>query len=105
MIDRLFKYLFLSLFLLSIYLCFIVTVIFDNFITNNFSSNFTNNYLENINKSQTSFCQTNNVFLFGQEEIISVSATSVNTVTKLQIPQILFHSSHFFKYFFYKRII
>ena len=56
-------------------------VIFDNFVyTNNFKSNFTNKYLENIIKSQTSLCPTNNVFLFGQEQIIFVSATSVNTM-------------------------
>ena len=63
-------------------MCFIVTIIFDNFIyTNNSSSNFANSYLEKINKSQTSLCPTNNVFLFGQEEIIPVSTTPVNTAT------------------------
>ena len=72
MIGGLFKYLFLWFFPLLPYLCFIVTVIFDNFVcTNNFSSNFANSYLENVNKSQTSLCMTNNVFLF-QEGITSV---------------------------------
>ena len=52
-----------------------------NFITNNFSHTFTNSYLEKINKSQASLCQTNNVFLFGLQEVISVSTTAVNTVT------------------------
>ena len=92
MIGELFKYLFLSFSPLLIYLRFITTVIFDNFITNNFSSKFTNSYLENINKSQTSLCLTNNVFLFGQEEIISVSNTPVNIVT----------NPIFLKYFYYK---
>ena len=83
MIGRLFKYLFLSFFPLLTYLCFIVTVIFDNFVyTNNFSSNFTSSYLENINKSQTSLCLTN-VFLFGQDEIISLSTSPGNTMTAL----------------------
>ena len=75
---------FLSFFPLLAYLCFIATVIFDNFVyINNFKSNFTNRYLKNINKSQTSLCPTNNIFLFGQEEIIS-------------------HSNHFFNHFLQK---
>ena len=52
-----------------------LTNIFDNFTCT------TNSYLENINKKQTSLCLTNNVFLFGQEEIIFVSTTPVNTMT------------------------
>ena len=82
--DRWIIEVFLSFFPLLIYLCFIVTVIFDIIIyTSNFSTNFTifNSYLENINKSQTSLCPTNNISLFGQEEIISVSTTPVSTVT------------------------
>ena len=37
-----------------------------------------NNYFKNFNES---LCLTNNVFLFGQKEIISVSTTLSNTVT------------------------
>ena len=103
MIGGLLKYLFLSFFPLLAYLCFIVTVIFDNFVcTNNFSSNFTNSYLENINKPQMSLCPTN-VFLFGQEEIISVSTTPVDTMMSLQIPYIFSHSNHFFKHCLQKK--
>ena len=80
MIGGLYKYLFLSFFYLLMYLCFIITIIFNNIIyINNFSINLAilNGYLENNNKSQTSLCLSNNVFLFVQEEIISVSTTSV----------------------------
>ena len=51
--------------------------------TNSFSTDFIilNSYLENINKSKTSLCLTNNVFLIGQKEIISVSTNPVSTVT------------------------
>ena len=103
MIRGLFKYLFLSFSSLLTYLCFIVTVIFDNFVyTNNFSSNFTNSYLENINKSQTSLCPTNNVFLFGQEEIISVSTTPGNTMTSYK-SLIFFLIVTIFSSIFYKK--
>ena len=59
-------------------------VVIDDFIyTNNFSTSFTtlNGYIENSNKLQTLICLTNNVFLFGQEEIISVSTTTASTAT------------------------
>ena len=80
-------------------------VIFDNFIfTKNFSSNFTNSYLENINKSQTLLHSTNNVFSFGQEELISVSATPANTVTNYK-SLIFFSIVAIFSSIFYKKII
>ena len=105
MIGGLFKYLFLSFFPLLIYLCFVVRVTFDNFIyTNNFCSNFINSYLENVNKSQTSLYPTNNIFLCGQEEIISVSTTSVNTVTSYKFLKFFFIVA-IFSSIFYKKII
>ena len=105
MIGGLFKYLFFIIFPLLIYLCFIVMVIFDNFIfTKNFSSNFTNSYLENINKSQTLLHSTNNVFSFGQEELISVSATPASTVTNYK-SLIFFSIVAIFSSIFYKKII
>ena len=80
-------------------------VIFDNFVyTNNFKSNFTNEYLENINKSQTSLCPTNNVFLFGQEQITSVSTTSVNTMASYK-SLIFFHKVTIIQPFLTKKII
>ena len=80
MICGLFKYLFLLFFPSLTYLFFITTVTFNNSFYNNFGNNFTllNNYFENFNES---LCPTNNVFLFGQKEIISVSTTPSNTVT------------------------
>ena len=103
MTGGLFKYSFLLFFTLLAYLCFIVAVIFGNFIyTNNFSSNFINSYLENIDESQTSLCPTNNVYLFGQEEIICFYY-SYQYYDKLQIPYILSNSNHFFKQFLQKK--
>ena len=105
MIGRLFKYLFLSFFPLLAYLRFIVTVIFDNFVyINNFSSNFTNSYLESINKLQASLCSTNNVFLFGQGEIISVSTTPGSTMTSYK-SLIFCLIVTIFSSIFYKKII
>ena len=80
MICGLFKYLFLLFFPSLTYMFFIITVAFNNSFYNNFGNNFTllNNYFENFNESQ---CLTNNVFLFGQKEIIFVSTTPSNTVT------------------------
>ena len=105
MIGGLFKYLFFIIFPLLIYICFIAIVIFDNFIcTNNFNSNFTNSYLENINKSQASLCPTNNVLLFCQEEIISVSTIPDNTVTSYN-SLILFSIVAILSSIFYKKII
>ena len=43
----------------------ITNIIFNDIVYTNFS------YLENINNQQTSLCETNNVYLFGQEYIIS----------------------------------
>ena len=105
MIDGLFKYLFLSFFPLSIYLHFIVTVIFDNIIyADNFRTNFTilNSYLENNNKSQASLYLNNNVSLFDQEEIISVSTTPTITVTSYK-PLIFLFIVAIFSSIFYKK--
>ena len=98
-------YLFLSFFLLLIYLFFIITVIFDNITyTNNFSTNFTilNSYLENINKSQMSLCLTNDVFLFGQEETVSVSTTPASPATSYKF-LIFFIIVAIFSSIFYKK--
>ena len=98
-----FKYLFSSFSPILSYLSFIVTIIFDNSMyTNNLSSNFTSSYLENINKSQTSLCPTNNVFLFGLEEIVSVSTTAVNTMTSYK-SLIFFLIVTIFSSIFYKK--
>ena len=80
MISGLFKYLSLLFFPSLTYLFFIITVTFNNSFYNNFGNNFTllNNYFEKFNES---LCLTNNVFLFGQKEIISVSTNPSNTVT------------------------
>ena len=55
----------------------------------------------NINKSQTSLCPTNNVFLFGQKEIISVSTTPGNIMTSYKSP-IFFLIVTIFSSIFYK---
>ena len=80
MICGLFKYLFLLFFSSLTYLFFIITVTFNNSFCNNFGNSFPllNNYFENFNES---LCLTNNVFLFGQKEVISVSTPLSNTVT------------------------
>ena len=106
MIGGLFKYLFLSFFPLSIYLHFIVTVIFDNIIyADNFRTNFTilNSYLENNNKSQASLYLNNNVSLFDQEEIISVSTTPTITVTSYKSLIFLFIVAIFSSIFYKKK--
>ena len=102
MTGGLFKYLFSSFSPLLIYLCFIVTVNIVN--TNSFSTVFIilNRYLENINKSKTSLGPTNNVFLFGQKEIISVSTNPVSTVTSYK-SLIFFFIVVIFSSTFYKK--
>ena len=61
-----------------------------------------NSHLENVGKSQTSLCLTNNIFLFGQEEINSVSITPVSTVTVYK-SLIFFSMVDIFQIFFTKK--
>ena len=87
-IGGVFKYVFLSLFPLLIYLSFILTFIFNNtfFDHDILNNNFThiNIFLESSNKS------IRNLLFFNQEPTVSVSVTNKNTITSYN--PIIFYS-------------
>ena len=91
LIGALFKYLFLSCFMSLRYLFltfFIIATTFCNiFYYNNSSLSkccFENINI-NINKSHTSLCLTNNVFIFGRKETISLSSTPSSSITSYNL--------------------
>ena len=91
LIGALFKYLFLSCFTSLRYLFltfFIIATTFCNiFYYNNstLSKCCFENINININKSHTSLCLTNNVFIFGRKETISLSSTPSSSKTSYNL--------------------
>ena len=91
LIVVLFKYLFLSCFMSSRYLFLAFTIITTTFYNIFYNNNFTllkccfENINININKSHTSLCLTNNVFIFGQKETISISSTPSSSITSYSL--------------------
>ena len=60
----------------------------------------------NINKIDTSLCLTNNVFIFGQKETISVSSTPSSSITSFNLCYFsLISWEPFCQVFFTKKII
>ena len=90
-IGGLFKYLFLSFFRLLRYLFlafFLISTTFYNIFYNNsvtLSKCCFENINININKSHTSLCLTNNVFIFGRKETISLSSTPSSSKTSYNL--------------------
>ena len=67
---------------------FIITTTFYNILYNNnfiLSKCCFENINININKSHTSLCLTNNIFIFGQKETISVSSTPSSSITSYNL--------------------
>ena len=108
LIGALFKYLFLSCFSLLRYLLlafFIITTTVYNIFYNN-SFTLPKCCLENINKNiiklNTSLCLTNNVFLSGQKETISVFSTTSISMTNYN-PVIFYFIGKTLSSIFYKK--
>ena len=91
LICALFKYLFLSCFTSLRYLFlafFMITTTFYNIFYNNnltLSKCCSENFNININKSKTSLCLANNIFLSGQKETISVFSTPSSFITSYNL--------------------
>ena len=108
-VQMVFKHLFLSCFtsLRYLFLAFfiITTTFYDIFYNNGFtlSEYCLENINININKPHTSLCLTNDVFLFGQKEIISVSSTLSSSITSYNIV-IFYFIGAILSSIFYKKV-